>query len=62
MILVSLHTNRTLTKTGGGIEEQNIALIGLTMLFSEKLCTLGLWIRKAVENLKCCLMGLLFKT
>ena len=32
-------------------------MIGLTMFLFEGIWTLGLWIRKAVECFKCCLMG-----
>lgn len=33
-----------------------IAMIGLTMLYFEGICTLGLGIRKAIEYCQCCLM------
>ena len=47
----------TLTKTEVGSRDRNIAVIGLTMLLFEGICTVGLWTRKAVECFKSCLMG-----
>lgn len=59
MVMLSLHNNRTLTKTRGLIKEQSIALIGLSMLSTEKMYNLGLWIRKVIENRKWWLMDIL---
>ena len=62
MVMLSLYKNGTLTKTGDGIKEQSIALIGLTLLFADEMCTLGLWIRKTIENLKWWLVDILSRT
>lgn len=48
MVIVSLQSNKALTKTEIGTGEWGIAVIGLMLLFGG-MQTLGLWIRKAVE-------------
>ena len=47
----------TLTKTEVGTRDWGIAVIGLTMFLFGGIWTLVLWVRKAVECFKHCLMG-----
>jgi hypothetical protein len=57
MVMVSLYSNRTLTKTEVGTSDQGIAVTGLTMVLIGKMWTSGLCIRKIVECLKLGLNG-----
>jgi hypothetical protein len=57
LVMVSLHSNKTLTKTEVGTRAWGIAVIGLTMLLFGGTLPLGLWIRKSVELFKWSLIG-----
>ncbi|KAL6043466.1 hypothetical protein STEG23_020950, partial [Scotinomys teguina] len=57
MVMVSLHNNRTMTKTEVGTGDWGIAVIGLTVLLFGGIWTLRVWIRKAAEFFKWDLMG-----
>lgn len=46
--MVSLHSDRTLTKTEAGTREQGRVAAGLTMLLIGRMWALRLWIRKVV--------------
>ena len=56
--MISLHSNRIVTKTEVGIKDWGIFVTDLTMLFvGGILSTLGHWSRKAVGHFKCSSMG-----
>jgi hypothetical protein len=57
LVMVSLHSSRTITMIEGGTRDLCIAVIGLTMLLFGRMWNLGLWIWKAVECFKWGLMG-----
>ena len=58
MVTMSLHSNRTMTKTEVGTRDCSIAGIGFTMLlFGEIQNTLGLWTRKEMRYFKPDLMS-----
>lgn len=57
MVMVSLHSDGTITKTEVSTREQDIAVTGWTRLIVGGMWTLGLWIRKEVECFKWSLMG-----
>ena len=56
VVMVSLHSNRTVTKTEVVMREQDIVITGLTMLLIGRIWTSILWIRKTVECFKWDLM------
>jgi hypothetical protein len=49
LVMVSVHSSRTPSKTEVGTRDWGIAVIGLTMLLFEIMWILELWIWKAVE-------------
>jgi hypothetical protein len=57
LIMVSVHSSKTPTKTEVTTRDWGIAVIGLTMLLFERMWILELWIWKAVECFKWGLMG-----
>ena len=57
LVMVSVHSSKTLTKTEVGTRHWGIAVIGLTMLLFERMWILGLWIWNSVECFKWGLMG-----
>jgi hypothetical protein len=57
LVMVSVHSSKTLTKTKVGTRDWGIAVIGLTMFLFERTWILGLWIWNAVECFKLGLMG-----
>lgn len=57
VVMVSLHSDRTATKTEVSTWEQGSAVMGRTRLVVGGMWTLGLWIRKEVERFKWSLMG-----
>ena len=57
LVMVSVHSSKTLTKREVGTRDWGIAVIGLTMFLFERMWILGLWIWKAVECFKWGLMG-----
>jgi hypothetical protein len=57
LVMVSVHSSKTLTKTETGTRDWGIPVIGLTMLLFERIWILGRWIWKAVECFKWGLMG-----
>jgi len=59
LVKVSIHSNKTLTKTEVGTRNWDITIIGLTVLSFGRMWILGLWIWKAVERFKWGLMGYL---
>ena len=48
--MISLYSNKTLTKTEVGTRKWGIAVMGLNMLLFGGVWTLKLWIKKAVER------------
>lgn len=54
--MLSLHSNRN-PKTEIVTRDMGIAVMGLTMFSFGGFGTLGLWVRKAVDNSKTFLMG-----
>ena len=57
LVMVSLHSNKTQTKTEVSTKDWSIPMIGLTMLLFGRMWVLGLWIRKAAECFKWGLVG-----
>jgi hypothetical protein len=57
LVIVSVHSSKTLNKTEVGTRDWGIAVKGLTMLLFERMWILGLWIWNAVECFKWGLMG-----
>jgi hypothetical protein len=55
--MVSVHSNKALTKTEVGTKEWDIAVIDLTMFLFGGMWILGLWIWKAMESFKWDLLG-----
>jgi hypothetical protein len=44
LVMVSVHSSKTLTKTEVGTRDWGIAVVGLNMLLFERMWILGLWI------------------
>jgi hypothetical protein len=57
LVLVSVHSSKTLSKTEVGTRDWGIAVICLTILLFERMWNLGLWIWNTVECFKWDLMG-----
>ena len=57
LLMVFLHSSKTLTKIEVGTRDSGIAVIGLTVLLFGRMRILGLRIWKAVECFKWGLMG-----
>lgn len=57
MVMVSLESSKTQTKTEVGTKDWGIVVIDLTMILFGGMWTLGVQIRKAVESFKWGLMG-----
>ena len=49
LVMVSVHSSKTLIKTKVGTRDWGIAVISLTMLLFEKNMDFGLWIGNSVE-------------
>ena len=52
LVMVSLQSNRTVTKTEVGTREWGVVVSDLTLLLADGMWTLDVWTRKAVECFK----------
>jgi hypothetical protein len=57
LVMVSVHSSKTLTNAEVGTRDWGIAVIGLAMLLFKRMWILGLWIWNTVECFKWDLMG-----
>jgi hypothetical protein len=53
VVMVSLHSNKTLRKTEVGTKDYGISVVSLTMVLFGEMWIWGFWIRKAVGFKRC---------